>query len=312
MKKTLTSLVALGALFTLAACGSSSQDTKKSTEPTTKTFHALNGDVKVPTHPKRIAVQNYPDEVASIGGNVVGTDSWAYPNPFLSKEQKKNMVDLGSPKFNIEKLTAQNPDLIITVDKDQVADHQKIAPTVLVNYQELSTMDKSLDYFAELLNMEDGKDKFLKSFKKESKKEVAKLKDAGIDPSKKTISILELQGNKIYAYGSNFGRGGQALTTGLGFKQSEKMTALTNGTGYAEVSAESLAEFDADYIFVDFASTDKAQYEALQKNPVWTKMKAVKEGHVITMDYNKVYFYSGPTATEKELSLYTDAILKEN
>lgn len=35
------------------------------------------------------------------------------------------MVDLGAPKFNMEKLIAQNPDLIITVDKDQVADYQK-------------------------------------------------------------------------------------------------------------------------------------------------------------------------------------------
>lgn len=53
------------------------------------TFHALNGDVKVPKDPKRIAVQNYPDEVASLGANVVGTDSWAFPNTFLSKEQKR-------------------------------------------------------------------------------------------------------------------------------------------------------------------------------------------------------------------------------
>lgn len=139
------------------------------------TFHALNGDVKVPKNPKRIAVQNYPDEVASLGANVVGTDSWAFPNTFLSKDQKKNMVDLGAPKFNMEKLIAQNPDLIITVDKDQVADYQKVAPTVLVNYKDLSGMNKSLDYFAKLLNREDEKASFLKNFKK--KKPISKKKN---------------------------------------------------------------------------------------------------------------------------------------
>ena len=39
-------------------------------------------------------------------------------------------------------------------------------------------------------------------------------------------------------------------------------------------------------------------------------LKAVKEGHVITMDYDKVYFFGGPTAAKEELSLYTDAIIK--
>ena len=41
-----------------------------------------------------------------------------------------------------------------------------------------------------------------------------------------------------------------------------------------------------------------------------TALKAVKEGHVITMDYDKVYFFGGPTAAKEELSLYTDAIIK--
>ncbi|MGO2583036.1 MAG: iron-hydroxamate ABC transporter substrate-binding protein, partial [Lactococcus cremoris] len=114
MKKVLTTLIAAGALLTLAACSPNSSSKKSTSSEDKVTFHALNGDVKVPKDPKRIAVQNYPDEVASLGANVVGTDSWAFPNTFLSKEQKKNMVDLGAPKFNMEKLIAQNPDLIIT------------------------------------------------------------------------------------------------------------------------------------------------------------------------------------------------------
>ena len=131
-----------------------------------------------------------------------------------------------------------------------------------------------------------------------------------VKPAKKTISLLELQGDKVYAFGDNFARGGQALTTGLGFKESSKMSELSKGVGYAEVNTESLGEFDADYIFIDFAEKDKEQYAALKNNPVWQNLKAVKEGHVITMDYDKVYFFGGPTAAKKELSLYTDAIIK--
>lgn len=209
------------------------------------------------------------------------------------------MVDLGAPKFNMEKLIAQNPDLIITVDKDQVADYQKVAPTVLVNYKDLSGMNKSLDYFAKLLNREDEKASFLKNFKKEADKQKEKLAKVDVKPAKNTISLLELQGDKVYAFGDNFARGGQALTTGLGFKESSKMSELSKGVGYAEVNTESLGEFDADYIFIDFAEKDKEQYAALKNNPVWQNLKAVKEGHVITMDYDKVYFFGGPTAAKK-------------
>lgn len=307
MKKILTTVIAVLALASLTACTST---TKKNTSQTV-TFHALNGDIKVPAHPKRVAVQNYPDEVASLGVNVIGTDSWAYPNPYMTKSQKKNMVDLGAPKFNLEKLIAQKPDLIITVDKDQVADYQKIAPTVLVDYKQLSGTKQSLDYFAKLLNRKAQEQTFLKNFHQAAQVQVKKLKKAGIEPSQNTISLLELQGNKIYAFGDNFARGGQALTTGLGFKESSKMAELSKGAGYAEVNAESLKDFDADYLFVDFAKADKTQYTALTKNPLWQKLKAVKAGHVITMDYAKVYFFGGPTAAQQEMPIYTQAILKK-
>ncbi|EKF51690.1 iron-hydroxamate ABC transporter substrate-binding protein [Lactococcus garvieae] len=301
-------LAAIG-LLGLSACSNS--DTAKTQKDEKVTFTALNGEVKVPAHPERIAVQNYPDDVATLGANVIGTDSWAYPNPYLSDKQKENMADLGTPSFNLEKLIAQKPDLIVTVDKSQVSDYEKIAPTVLVNYQDLNNMDKSLDFFAKLLNREDEKKEFIEAFDKKADEQKAKLKEQGVNTSKSTISLLELQADKIYAYGSNFARGGQALTRGLGFQESAKMAELSKGIGYSEVNAESLKDFDADYIFIDFKNADKAQYEALQKNPVWKNLKAVKEGHVITMDYDKVYFFGGPTASMTQLTDYTDALISQ-
>ncbi|WP_251712518.1 iron-hydroxamate ABC transporter substrate-binding protein [Lactococcus ileimucosae] len=301
-------LAAVG-LLGLSAC--SSLDVSQSKKAEKVTFAALNGEVEVPAHPERIAVQNYPDDIVTLGGNVVGTDSWTFPNPYLSKKQKENMVELGSPSFNLEKLIAQKPDLIVTVDKSQVSDYEKIAPTVLVNYQEVNTMDKSLNFFAKLLNRESEKEEFIKKFDKKAETQREKLKKHGIDPAKSRISLLELQGDKIYAYGDNFARGGQALTRGLGFQKSSKMTELSEGMGYAEVNAESLKDFDADYIFVDFKNADRAQYEALQKNPVWKNLKAVKEGHVVTMDYDKVYFFGGPTASMEQLADYTEALIRQ-
>ena len=80
--------------------------------------------------------------------------------------------------------------------------------------------------------------------------------------------MLELQGDKIYAYGDNFARGGQALTRGLGFQESPKMSELSKGTGYAEVNAESLKDFDADYIFIDFKMQIKHNMKHFKKSCV--------------------------------------------
>lgn len=156
--------IALAAVGLLGLSACSNSDVSQSQKEEKVTFTALNGEVEVPAHPERIAVQNYPDDVATLGGNVIGTDSWAFPNPYLSDKQKENMVDLGSPSFNIEKLIGQKPDLIVTVDKTQVSDYEKVAPTVLVNYQDLNDMDKSLDFFAKLLNREDEKERVSQNF----------------------------------------------------------------------------------------------------------------------------------------------------
>ncbi|WP_459567793.1 hypothetical protein, partial [Enterobacter asburiae] len=91
----------------------------------------------------------------------------------------------------------QKPDLIVTVDKTQVSDYEKVAPTVLVNYQDLNDMDKSLDFFAKLLNREDEKKEFLKTFDKKAEEQKTKLKAQGIDTAQSSISLLELQGDKI-------------------------------------------------------------------------------------------------------------------
>ena len=306
MKKLLTIFTLGLAVLGLTACASSDSAKKE-----TRDFKAANGTVKIPKKIKKVVVQNYYDEAVTLKQNVVGTDSWSYPNPYLSKSEKKDVVDLGAP-MSAEKIAEENPDLIITMDKDKVADYEKIAPTVLVDYNSdgLKNMDESLDYFAELFDAEDAKDKFIKEFDKTADKEKKKLSDKGINPENSTIAIVELSADKVYLYGDNWGRGGQALTRGLGFKESKEMQEVSDGAGYKEVNIESLADLSADYIFIDYAAADKSQYENLTKNPVWKNIKAVKKNNVIQMDYNKVYYYGGPTASKALMSDYTSAILK--
>jgi iron complex transport system substrate-binding protein len=310
MKKILTLALAGLAALTLAACGASSSSENASAKGATRDFQADNGIVKVPTKLNKVVVQNYPDEAFALGMNVVGTETWSYANPYFTAAQKKGLTDLGAP-MNAEEIAKLSPDLIVTIDKDKVADYEKIAPTVWIDYTKLDTMTQRLDYFAKLFDAESAKDKFLKKFAEKADAEKQKLTDAGIDTKGKTIALIELQGNKIYAYGDNFARGGQTLTYGLGFEQSPEMKEVSAGAGYKELNIESLASLSADYIFIDYPKQDKAQYDALLKNPIWQSVKAVKAGHVVKVNYEDVYYFGGPLATEGMLPLYTDAIIDQ-
>lgn len=313
MKKFTSLLLAGVAILGLAACSnnsSSSKDEKKDTG--THKIEALNGTIEIPNKLDKIVIQNYSDEAVALGQNVVGTDSWSFANPHLPKDAKDKIKDMGAP-MNAEKIAEEKPDLIVTMDKDQVANYEKIAKTVLVDYNDkaLKDMDSRLEYFAKMFQAEDKKKEFLKDFDATAKKETARLTDKGIDPSKSTVAIIELNANKIFSYGDNFARGGQTLTRGLGFEQSKEMKEITDGAGWKEVNVESLANLSADYIFIDYPETDKAQYEALTKNPVWQKIKAVQDKKVVQIDYNQVYYFGGPIATEKLLPVYVDAILDQ-
>ncbi|GFH40547.1 ABC transporter substrate-binding protein [Lactococcus insecticola] len=309
MKKLLSVVAVFAAAILLVACGSKSKDA--TSKATTHNFTDDRGKVvKVPNDLKKVVVQTFPDEAITLGMNVVGTDQWSFPDPYLSKKQKGDMVDLGAP-MNAEKIAEVAPDLIVTIDKDKVADYEKIAPTVYIEYNKVKGMDAKLDYFAKLFNAKAAEKKFLKTFDAKAAAYKAQLAKSGIKTSDSTISIIELVGNKIYAYGNDWGRGGQALTRGLGFKQSSEMQAISDGDGWKELNVESLADLSADYIFVDYAAADKSQYEALTKNPVWSQIKAVKAKQVVTMDYNKVYYFGGPTASEKLMKVYADAIIKQ-
>jgi iron complex transport system substrate-binding protein len=307
MKKLLSLAVAGLTALTLAACSTSEN---ASSTAATRDFQADNGVVKVPTKLNKVVVQNYPDEAFALGMNVVGTETWSYANPYFSASEKKGLKDLGAP-MNAEKIAELAPDLIVTIDKDKVADYEKIAPTVWVDYTKLDTMTQRLDYFAKLFDAEDAKDKFLKGFSEKADASKQELADAGIDVAGKTIALIELQGNKIYSYGDNFARGGQTLTYGLGFEQSPEMKEISAGSGYKEINIESLASLSADYIFIDYPEADQAQYDALLKNPVWKSVKAVKANHVVKMNYEDIYYFGGPLATEGMLPLYIDAIIAQ-
>ncbi|MEG2872845.1 ABC transporter substrate-binding protein, partial [Carnobacterium sp.] len=303
----------LGVLFVLTGCGSNTSDTEKAKEKEatgTHLFKAANGEIEVPNNPKRVVVRTYMGHVLALDVPVVGATEWDLASPFIDKKVLDKIKDVGVP-MNAEEVLALEPDLIITDTEDEVASLEKIAPTVLLPYDTVRNINESVDLFGELLNRKTEAEAWKKSFKENADKERARLAEVNF-PMDATVGLYELQDSKLFVFGSNFGRGGQVLTTGLGLKQQDNIQKVSDGDGWKELSLEALPDYAADFMFFTSYTangTESAELTALKANPIWKTIPAVEKNQVIELPFEKMYYYD-PIAIQAQLKLITDKLIE--
>lgn len=306
-------LVSVGIILLLAACNLTNTETEKAKEKEdtgTHVFKAANGDIDVPNNPKRVVVRTYMGHVLALDVPVVGATEWDLGSPFIDKKVLDKIKDVGVP-MNAEEVLALEPDLIITDTEDEVATLEKIAPTVLLPYDTVRNINESVDRFGELLNRKAEAEAWKKSFKEKAEKERARLEAANF-PMDATVGLYELQDSKLFVFGSNFGRGGQVLTTGLGLKQQENIQKVSDGDGWKELSLEALPDYAADFMFFTSYTangTESAELTALKANPIWQTIPAVEKNQVIELPFEKMYYYD-PIAVQAQLTLITDKLIE--
>lgn len=303
----------LGVLFVLTGCGSNTSDTEKAQEKEatgTHLFKAANGEIEVPNNPKRVVVRTYMGHVLALDVPVVGATEWDLASPFIDKKVLDKIKDVGVP-MNAEEVLALEPDLIITDTEDEVASLEKIAPTVLLPYDTVRNINESVDLFGELLNRKTEAEAWKKSFKENADKERARLAEVNF-PMDATVGLYELQDSKLFVFGSNFGRGGQVLTTGLGLKQQDNIQKVSDGDGWKELSLEALPDYAADFMFFTSYTangTESTELTALKSNPIWKTIPAVEKNQVIELPFEKMYYYD-PIAIQAQLKLITDKLIE--
>lgn len=303
----------LGVLIVLTGCGSNTSDTEKAQEKEatgTHLFKAANGEIEVPNNPKRVVVRTYMGHVLALDVPVVGATEWDLASPFIDKKVLDKIKDVGVP-MNAEEVLALEPDLIITDTEDEVASLEKIAPTVLLPYDTVRNINESVDLFGELLNRKTEAEAWKKSFKENADKERARLAEVNF-PMDATVGLYELQDSKLFVFGSNFGRGGQVLTTGLGLKQQDNIQKVSDGDGWKELSLEALPDYAADFMFFTSYTangTESAELTALKANPIWKTIPAVEKNQVIELPFEKMYYYD-PIAIQAQLKLITDKLIE--
>lgn len=249
---------------------------------TKKITDAKGREVEVPTDPKRIVyVGSDPGDLLALGVRPVGASLSVVGSQVAYGDQLQGIADVGYPA-DLEKVTAQDPDLIIFNDWDEqgLAPLEKIAPTVAI--AENGGFDRMRE-IAAVLGKEAAADGYIAAYDEKVKQTKDLLAQNG--KQGQSATVLLLMGKVMYVMGH---QGlSVSLYDALGYVPPAKVQSLIDGDErFAEISVEVMSDYIGDelYILKDEEEETKAQAEALFTGSLWKSLPAVKNGQVHAMD----------------------------
>ncbi|UGQ08299.1 siderophore ABC transporter substrate-binding protein [Streptococcus anginosus] len=307
-KTLLLSLFTAIAVVLLAACGANKQSNSKTTNSSSAssevTVKTANGNVKVPTNPKKIVTLDLgaADTIRALGkeSSIVGMPKKTLP-AYL-KNLPSSIKNVGSMKEpDMEAIAALKPDLIIASGRtaQYVKKLKEIAPTVLFqtdNKDYWSSSKKNILSLASIFG-EDGT--------KKAKSELAKLDKeiqtvvAANEKSNKNALAMMLNEGAMSAFGakSRFA----FLYSTLKFKPTDaKIKESRHGQ---EVSFESIKQINPDIIFVLnrtlAISGDNSANKDLLNNSLIQETNAAKNKTIVNLTSDLWYLSGGGLESTK-------------
>lgn len=220
-------------------------------------------EVNIPVKPMRIV--SLHDSVLTVpllelGANLVGSHGRgdSEDSAFIRSSLSITGIDfdnsdikwVGGRTADIERVAALKPDLILTtvwqsLDAEQL---RKIAPTVVLDYTKRDQWD-IYDSLAELTGTTDK----LELMKRRYADQIALIKNV-IDTENVMVSTVHAKDGQLFAY-NPYGNIGKVLID-AGFQRPKIITDIPDGD-HKDFTAESLQEFDADFIITTYRSTAK-------------------------------------------------------
>ncbi|HEM6085698.1 TPA: ABC transporter substrate-binding protein [Streptococcus suis] len=307
MKKFLAIFSLFVGLVFLTACStsSSSTDVELSSMPKIEgiTYH---GDI--PKNPKKVVnfAYSYTGYLLQLGIDVSSYSLDLEKNSPAFGDKLKDVPQLTTA--DTEAIAAQKPDVILVfAGDDNLETLKEIAPVIEITY------GKS-DYLKMLTDVGQifGKEKEAQAWLDQWDKKVAAAKEElkGLIDTSSTFTVMDFFDKNIFLYGNNFGRGGELIYRALGFAAPAKVQEdIISKEGWFGVSQEALPEYVGDYVLVNVNDKTKEAAASLKESDIWKNLPAVKNGHVIEVDYNLFYF-SDPMSLDLQIDAFVSAIQK--
>ncbi|MED4303575.1 ABC transporter substrate-binding protein [Bacillus licheniformis] len=293
MKHKYFAILFLLMISVMTACSGGSESTKTSGQDSVTVKHDL-GETKVRNKPKKVVVLElgFIDALLDAGIKPVGIADDGKPK-FINEKVRgkiKGYTSVGSraqPSF--EKIASLKPDLIIADSSRYSGVYDKlskIAPTIALknlnaDYQD--TLDASLT-IAKAVGKESAMEKKLA----EHKQKLDELKQK-FGSRKQSILLLGNTNEEITVRDENFFT--SQLLTKIGYTygvgDSGKGDAENGESVNIKMTLEQLLEKDPDVIVLMTGEKDKVDEDGkrpIEKDPLWKKLSAVKNGKVYEAD----------------------------
>ncbi|HEM3602451.1 TPA: ABC transporter substrate-binding protein [Streptococcus suis] len=307
MKKFLAIFSLFVGLVFLTACStsSSSTDVELSSMPKIEgiTYH---GDI--PKNPKKVVnfAYSYTGYLLQLGIDVSSYSLDLEKNSPAFGDKLKDVPQLTTA--DTEAIAAQKPDVILVfAGDDNLETLKEIAPVIEITYGKSDYL-KMLTDIGQIF----GKEKEAQAWLDQWDKKVATAKEElkGLIDTSSTFTVMDFFDKNIFLYGNNFGRGGELVYRALGFAAPAKVQEdIISKEGWFGVSQEALPEYVSDYVLVNVNDKTKEAAASLKESDIWKNLPAVKNGHVIEVDYNLFYF-SDPMSLDLQIDAFVSAIQK--
>ncbi|WP_027702761.1 ABC transporter substrate-binding protein [Metaclostridioides mangenotii] len=281
-------------------CSDSSNINKKSeAEPKTRTVSTIKGDIEVPSNPERVAVSCYQGDLLALGVKPIATEKPKEESAFKNELAGVATIE----KWEPEEVMELDPDLLIVVKEEDYEKLNKIAPTILIPFGELTTEER-VTFIGEAVGKQEEAKKVIDNFEQKVKDSKEKLNKAGV--MDKTFTLIEsYSGKTLMIFGNKYGRGGEIFYDYLDLKAPNIIEKeIIDADQYIELSLEALPEYCGDYVI----NSTWGGPNILTDNDIWNNIKAVKEGKVIKTS-GELYFYADIYSMNVQLDKFVDAIL---
>jgi len=256
--------------------------------------HAI-GETCVPNNPQRIIVldTNPLDAVLALGVKPIGAPNF-FKNLQLPEAQTKEIEIIGGDaQPSLEKIALLKPDLILGIQGNTEIYPQlsQIAPTVIA-LENNAEWKEDLKLYAQALGKTEKAEQLLQDYHERIQDFQQRMGNRLQQTEVSIITTIAYGSNlpaRIYLGDSFMGSVVQEAGLKRPTAQNTLPFALTQNWAI-DVSIERLDLIDGDVIFA--ANTDpqnselKSTLSALEQNPLWSNLNAVKQGRVYTVNYS--------------------------
>ena len=221
--------------------------------------------------------------------------------------------DVGSRKSpSVEDIGNLSPDLILVnqAGKDDIDTLYKslseVAPTV-VTQGKSEAWKQDLLLMADALGKPDTAKKWIETYEADAAKAGTTIE------GNPTVSLLRKTSDKLRLFGAVSLAG--SVLSDMGVARPSTQTFTDNGS--KDISSETLAEAEADWILYGAQKTPKDEKDKDRNNteltaiPLWAGLKAVNDKHAVRVDDDAFFLNAGPTAARLVMTTVADTLPKK-